>query len=165
MKLTEMFLGQLERETPITRRALERVPPDRAQWKPHPKSMALGTLASLIASMPSWIATMIEKDELDIGAGAGASSPTGTNRELIELFEKSIATARRALSGTTDEHLMTLWRLRYGDRILSNAPRYIMIQGAVLGHLAHHRGQLTVYLRLNDIPVTVIYGATADESH
>jgi uncharacterized damage-inducible protein DinB len=165
MKLTEMFLGRLERETPITRRALERVPPDRAEWKPHPKSMALGNLASLIASMPSWIAMMIEKDELDIGAGAAASSPTRTNRELIELFEKSIDTAQRALSRTTDEHLMTPWRLRYGDRILSNGPRYVMIEGGVLSHLAHHRGQLTVYLRLNDIPVPAIYGATADESH
>ncbi|HEY8180906.1 MAG TPA: hypothetical protein VII32_01610 [Thermoanaerobaculia bacterium] len=165
MKLTDMFLGQLEREVPITRRALERVPPDRAQWKPHPKSMSLGSLASLIASMPSWIATMIEKDELDIGAGEGASKPTSTNRELIELLDKSIDTARRALSKTNDEHLMTKWKLRFGDRILSEAPRYVMINGAVLMHLAHHRGQLTVYLRLNDIKVPVIYGATADETH
>ncbi|MDQ6801466.1 MAG: DinB family protein [Acidobacteriota bacterium] len=165
MKLTEMFLGQLERETPITRRALERVPPDRAQWKPHPKSMALGNLASLIASMPSWIATMIEKDELDIGAGEGGSAPTSTNRELIELLDKSIDTARRALSNTTDEHLMTRWKLRFGERILSEAPRYVMISGAVLSHLAHHRGQLTVYLRMNGIKVPVIYGATADEAH
>src|SRR5882724_12042007 len=100
MKLTEMFLGQLEREAPTTRRALERVPPDRAQWKPHPKSMALGNLASLIASMPLWIVTMIEKDELDIGAGAGASPSTSTNRELIELLDQSIEAARRALSKT-----------------------------------------------------------------
>jgi uncharacterized damage-inducible protein DinB len=164
MQLTEMFLGQLEREVPTTRRALERVPLDRAQWKPHPKSMALGALASLVASMPSWIAMMIEQDELDIGAGAGTSTQAHTNRELIELLEKSIDTARRALSKTTEEHLMTKWTLRHGDRVLTDAPRYVMIGGGVLMHLAHHRGQLTVYLRLNDIPVPTIYGSTADES-
>src|SRR2546430_7490804 len=164
MKLTDTFLGQLEREIPTTRRALERVPLNRADWKPHPKSMALGNLASLIASMPSWIVTMIEKDELDIAAGEGASKPLSTNRELIELFEKSVDAAQRALSKTNDEHLMTKWKLRYGDRILTEAQRYVMIGGGVLMHLAHHRGQLTVYLRMNDVPVPAIYGGTADEA-
>src|SRR5437016_3360150 len=100
MKVTEFFLAQLENEAPPTRRALERVPLDRAQWKPHPKSMALGNLASLIATMPSWIAVMVEKDELDIGTGAGAAPQTKTNRELVELLDKSVADARRALSKT-----------------------------------------------------------------
>ena len=165
MKLTELFLAQLEAEVPATRRALERVPPDRAQWKPHPKSMALGNLASLIASMPSWIATMIEKDELDIGKGEGGSKPTSTNRELIALLDKSVDAARRALSNTTDDHLMTKWKLRFGDRVLTESPRWVMINGSVLMHLAHHRGQLTVYLRMNDIAVPSIYGGSADEAH
>ena len=163
MKMTEMFLAQLERETPATRTALERVPAARNDWKPHEKSMSLGALASLVASMPSWIATMIEQNELDIGKGAGAQSAASSSRELVQLFEKSIASARRALSNTNDGHLMTSWRLRYGDRVLSEQPRHIMIADGVFSHLAHHRGQLTVYLRLNNIPVPPIYGATADE--
>ena len=164
MKLTDLFLAQLQAELPSTRRALELVPADRAGWKPHPKSMALGNLASLIASMPSWIATMIDKDELDIGKGEGAAKPTGTNRELLELLDKSVDAARRALSNTNDEHLMTKWKLRFGDRVLTESPRWVMINGAVLMHLAHHRGQLTVYLRMNDIAVPPIYGGTADEA-
>jgi len=163
MKMTEMFLAQLEREAPGTRSALERVPAGRSDWKPHEKSMPLGTLASLVASMPSWIATMIEQNEMDIGAGGGAQSAARTSRELVQLLDKSIAAAKRALTSTTDKHLMTLWRLRYGDRVLAEKPRYVMITDGVFSHLAHHRSQLTVYLRLNNIPVPALYGATADE--
>jgi len=165
MKMTEMFLAQLEREAPLTRSAVERLPAGRNDWKPHEKSRPLGMLASLVASMPSWIATMIEQNELDIGAGGGAQSPAQTSRELVQLLDKSIAAARRALSSTTDEHLMTSWRLRYGNRVLSEEPRHVMITDGVFSHLAHHRGQLTVYVRLNNVPVPAIYGATADEGH
>jgi uncharacterized damage-inducible protein DinB len=126
--------------------------------------MPLGTLASLVATMPSWIATMIEQNELDIGAGGGAQSAARTGRELVQLLDKSIDAARRALGSTTDKHLMTSWRLRYGDRVLAEKPRYVMITDGVFSHLAHHRGQLTVYLRLNNIPVPAVYGATADEA-
>jgi len=161
MKMTELFLAQLEREAPITRKAVERVPEERNDWKPHPRSMLFGYLAALVASMPSWIAMAIERDELDLGAG-GAQSAVATSRELLEVFDKSAASARRALSSTNDEHLMTPWVLRHGQRVLSRQPRYVVV-GDVFTHLAHHRGQLTVYLRLNDRPVPSIYGPTADE--
>jgi uncharacterized damage-inducible protein DinB len=161
MKMTELFLAQIEREAPITRKAVERVPEGRNDWKPHPRSMLFGYLAALVASMPSWIAMAIERDELDLGAG-GAQSAVATSRELLEVFDKSAASARRALSSTNDEHLMTPWVLRHGQRVLSRQPRYVVV-GDVFTHLAHHRGQLTVYLRLNDRPVPSIYGPTADE--
>jgi uncharacterized damage-inducible protein DinB len=161
MKMTELFLAQLERELPITSKAVARVPEGRNDWKPHPKSMPFGYLAALVASMPSWIAMAIEQDELDLGAGT-AQPALATNRELLQVFEKSAAAARRALSGTTDDYLMTPWVLRMGDRVLAKNPRYVVV-GDTFTHLAHHRGQLTVYLRLNEIAVPSVYGPTADE--
>ena len=162
MNMNELFIAQLDRETANTRRALERVPEGKADWKPHAKSMPLGYLSTLVASMPSWIATMVERDNLDIGAGGAPSAPKN-NRELVELFDKSIASARRALSSTNDAHLMKPWQLIVSGRVVDEKPRYAMI-GDTFTHLAHHRGQLTVYLRLNDRAVPSIYGPTADES-
>ena len=160
MKLPEMLLAQLERETAATRKTVERVPEGKADWKPHPKSMAMGYLSSLVATMFGWIATMIEHDHLDLAAGGGSSASTGAER--LALFDKSVSDARRALSSTTDEHLMKPWQLRMGETVLDEKPRYIMIIDT-FSHLAHHRGQLTVYLRLNNQPVPSIYGPTADE--
>jgi uncharacterized damage-inducible protein DinB len=161
MKLTDMLLAQLEREVASTRKSVERVPEGKPDWKPHPKSMPLGYLSNLVASMFGWIALMIEKDYLDLAAGGNRpSASTGADR--LALFDKSVADARAALSNTTDEHLMTPWQLRMGDKVLDEKPRYIMIADT-FSHLAHHRGQLSVYLRLNDQPVPSIYGPTADE--
>ncbi len=160
MKLSEMLLAQLEREIAATRKTVERVPEGRTDWKPHPKSMAMGYLSSLVATMFGWITTMIEHDYLDLAAGSGSSASTGMER--LALFDKSVSDARRALLNTTDEHLMKPWQLRMGETVLDEKPRYIMIIDT-FSHLAHHRGQLTVYLRLNDQPVPSIYGPTADE--
>lgn len=161
MKVTELLLAQLEREIDATRKAVERVPEGKTDWKPHPKSMPMGYLTNLVASMFGWIAMMIEKDHLDLAAGGGRPSAS-TGAERLALFDKSVADARRALSDTSDEHLMQPWQLRLGDRVLDEKPRHIMIADT-FSHLAHHRGQLTVYLRLNDQPVPSIYGPTADE--
>jgi hypothetical protein len=160
MKLTELLLAQLERETAPTRKLLERVPEGKADWKPHPKSMPMGYLSSLVAGMFGWIATMIESEHLDLAGGGGSSPSTGEER--LAHFDKSVADARRALSSTTDDHLMKLWQLQVGGTVVDEKPRYIMITDT-FSHLAHHRGQLTVYLRLNDRPVPSIYGPTADE--
>jgi uncharacterized damage-inducible protein DinB len=162
MAIAEMLLAQLEREIDATRKTLERVPDGKPDWKPHPKSMPMGYLSSLVATMFGWIATMIEKDHLDLAAGGGGpSASTGTER--LDLFDRSVADARRALSGTTDEHLMKPWQLQVGGRVVDEKPRHIMIVDT-FSHLAHHRGQLTVYLRLNDQAIPSIYGPTADES-
>jgi uncharacterized damage-inducible protein DinB len=110
--------------------------------------------------MFGWIATMIEQEHLDLAGGNAPSASTAADR--LALFDKSLADARRALSSTTDEHLLKPWQLRLGGKVLNEKPRYIMIADT-FSHLAHHRGQLTVYLRLNDQPVPSIYGPTADE--
>ena len=163
-KITELLLAELEREAAGTRRALERVPEGRNDWKPHEKSMPLGYLAALVATMPGWIAAMIELDELDVtAAGEYQTRIQSTNRELLEAFDKALDKGRAALAATTDEHLMTTWKMLAGGHVVSEQPRYVAIRDGALNHLAHHRGQLTVYLRLNDVPVPSLYGPTADE--
>ena len=162
MKLTELFLAELEQEAVATHRTLERVPDGRYDWKPHEKSMTLGYLAELVARMPSWPVFMINKDELDLATNE-KPKPLRTSRELVEALDQSVADAREALLNTTDEHLMTPWRLVVGGKVVSEQPRYLALRHGVFNHLAHHRGQLTVYLRLNDAPVPAIYGPSADD--
>jgi hypothetical protein len=161
MNIAETLLAQLEREIPATRKLVERVPEGMSDWKPHPKSMPMGYLTALVAGMLSWIATMIEHDHLDLGSGNAPPSPA-TPADRLALFDKSVDAARRALENTTDEHLMTPWQLRVKGTVVDEKPRHIMIVDT-FSHLAHHRGQLTVYLRLNDKPIPSIYGPTADE--
>jgi uncharacterized damage-inducible protein DinB len=165
MELKKLFLEQLEREGVASRKAIERVPEGQNGWKPHEKSMELGKLAALVATMPGWVALMIEHDELDLD-GNGKSFrtvPAESRAELVAMLDKALAESHRALEGTTEEHLMKPWRLKMGKQVLSEGPRYVTIRDGALSHLAHHRGQLTVYLRLNDAKVPAIYGPTADE--
>lgn len=163
--MTEVFAAQLEREAVGTRRAVESVPEGRPDWKPHPKSMPLGYLATLVATMPGWVAMAIEQDELDLNPPGGTSSGPkviGTRAELLKALDESLAKSRAALAKTTDEHLMTPWRLLVAGKVVMEQPRYVVI-GDSIAHLAHHRGQLTVYLRLNDLAVPAIYGPSADD--
>jgi uncharacterized damage-inducible protein DinB len=163
MKLTDMFLAELEREVAATRNSVARVPEGKNDWKPHEKSMPLGYLAVLVATMPGWIDGMVNHNEIDFRSPhAYQTKELGSTRELVEAFDQSLDKARKALAGTTDEHLMTNWRLRAGEHIISEQPRYIFIQDNFT-HLAHHRGQLTVYLRLTGASVPSIYGPSADE--
>jgi len=162
MTLTEMFLTQLDREAPGTRRALERVPEGKNDWKPHEKSMPLGYLATMVASMPSWIATMIEWDELDLSSTPRPPIPE-TNGDLLRLFDESLAKGRRALRAASEDRLMTTWRMVFDGKVVNEQVRHIAISDGVLSHWAHHRGQLTVYLRLNGAAVPSLYGPTADE--
>lgn len=167
MKMTEFFLAQLEREAVGTRRALERVPEGRPDWKPHEKSMPLGYLSTLVATMPSWIAMTVAQDELDLDPpSAPKYTPPAwsTNRELLQVLDQSVAQGRAALEATTDEHLMTPWRLLVGGQVVMENPRHVVL-GDTFTHQAHHRGQLTVYLRLNGAPVPSIYGPSADDNH
>jgi uncharacterized damage-inducible protein DinB len=165
MKLTEQFLAELDREAPRTRRALENVPLDRADWKPHAKSMALGQLAGLVATMPSWVTLILEQDELNLTPppGQGQYQPPAMDK-LVEVHDKHVIKGRESLSKTNDEFLLTTnWRLVAGGHVVMNQPRYIVLRDT-LNHLAHHRGQLTVYLRLTDSKVPAIYGPSADDS-
>jgi len=165
MKLNQLFLEQLDVETKSTRRALERVPEGKNDWKPHEKSMPLGYLAALVAKMPGWIAMMVDQDAYDLNAKDARFQPVAlaTNEELVASFDEAAAAARRALLGTTDEHLQKNWKMLVGGHVVSDAPRYTSIRDAVFTHLGHHRGQLTVYLRLNEALVPSIYGPSADE--
>ena len=166
MKLTDLLLAELERESGPTRRTLERVPEGRYDWKPHEKSMTLGNLATLVATMPGWIDMMVNQDQLDIApVGGSAYKPAAlrTVRDLVEALDGAVAKGREALASTTEEHLMTPWKLLAGGHVMSEQLRYIAIREGVFSHLAHHRGQLTVYLRLNGASVPAIYGPSADE--
>lgn len=166
MKLTDLLLSDLDREEPLTRRALEAVPDGREDWKPHDKSMPLGRLASLVAMMPSWVSMMIERDEFDVAPQPGAASQFSqaakTRAERVKTLTDGFAAARNALRSTTDDHLMKPWRLKAGGRVVQEQPRHVVLRDSLM-HLSHHRGQLTVYLRLNDVPVPAIYGPSADD--
>jgi uncharacterized damage-inducible protein DinB len=162
MSMKDVFLAQFERESAGTRNALAAVPEGKNDWRPHPKSMPLGSLAALVASMPSWVPMIVEQTELDLSKGGGQQA-VATNRELLQIHDQSMDAARKSLSKATDEQLMKSWRLLFGEKVLDDRPRHLMIADTI-SHLAHHRGQLTVYLRLNDKPVPAIYGATADQT-
>jgi uncharacterized damage-inducible protein DinB len=164
MKLTEFFLAELEREIPGTRETLERVPEGRNDWTPHQRSMPMGTLANLCATMPAWIDMIINTEELDINPPGGRPRPPlpQSRKELTAALEDSIAKCRKALKNTNDDHLAKEWKLLAGGHLMQQAPRHVMISD-VFNHLAHHRGQLTVYLRLNNASVPAIYGPSADE--
>ena len=166
MKLTELFLEELDREGPLTRRVLERIPEGRNDWKPHAKSMPLGRLAALVAGMPSWLAMMVDKNEFDLNPPGGSSGSFQTNfrtnAELLKTMEDGVGAARAALQKTNDDHLMTPWRLLVAGKTVAEHPRHVMMRDSI-NHLAHHRGQLTVYLRMNDLPVPAVYGPSADD--
>jgi len=166
MTITEFFLAELEREIPRTRRALEQVPTGHHDWKPHPKSMPLGYLAALVATLPSWTYFTIMQDELDIrpvGKEPYTMPEWSTTADLLKIYDDAVAQAREALGGTNDEHLMKPWRFVVAGRVMSEDPRHVVLRDTVFNHIAHHRGQLTVYLRLNEKTVPAIYGPSADE--
>jgi uncharacterized damage-inducible protein DinB len=167
MKMTDLFLAQLDDEAPRTRRALEHVPEGRDDWKPHEKSMAFGRLAMLVATMPTWVNMVIDKDELDLNPPQGASNinqrPLRTSQELVAAHDKGVADARAALAKTTEDHLMKPWKLLVSGRVVNESPRHVVLRDTLM-HLAHHRGQLTVYLRLNNATVPSIYGPSADDT-
>jgi uncharacterized damage-inducible protein DinB len=165
MKLKEFLLAEIEREIDRSRRALEQVPAGKYDWKPHEKSMIFGYLANMVATIPMWITMQINQDELDLAPVDGGKieqKRLDTGEELMQALDKAAADARSAFENTTDEYLQTNWRLLARGQVVMEAPRYEMIQDTI-NHWAHHRGQMTVYLRLMGAKVPAIYGPSADD--
>jgi uncharacterized damage-inducible protein DinB len=166
MKLTEFLLSELNREVERSRRALEQVPEGKYDWKPHEKSMIFGYLADLVATIPSWVTMQIKQDELDVAPAEGQQwkqEAKKTSEALLQALDEGAAVARAALEQTTEEHLLTSWRLLARGKVVMEAPRYQMIQDT-FNHWAHHRGQMTVYLRLMGAKVPALYGPSADDN-
>lgn len=160
--LSESYLKELNAEYRATRACLERIPETLFSYKPHPKSMDLGYLALLVAEIPLWIKQMVTDGEIDL-ATFKHFSPASTS-ELVKHFEDNMQAAREALSGTNDEALQSDFSLKSNGQVLYTSPKMVDV-GVTLNHWVHHRGQLTVYMRLNDIPVPSIYGPSADDKN
>lgn len=160
MTIAATLTPEFDQEMATTRRVLERVPTDKGQWKPHPRSFALGHLAQLVAWMPGWIARTLEEPALDLATAPGYSFET--TPALLKEFDRNVRAAREALARISDADFAKPWSLKHGERVLFTAPRPVVVRQHV-NHLIHHRGQLSVYLRLVDVPVPPIYGPTADE--
>lgn len=167
MSISAAFLPEFDHETANTRKALERIADDKLGWKPHNKSLSLGDLATHLANVPSWTALCLNRDSFDMsppGEDPPRVEPATSVKAALDLFDKNVREGRAAIATASDEVFMNEWTLfRGGEKILS-MPRVAVIRSFILNHMIHHRGQLTVYLRLNDIPVPAIYGQSADES-
>ncbi len=164
MSLSQPFLTELQQESATTRRLLERLPEGALSWKPHEKSMAMGHLAVHIARLLQLLNSVLQQDEYDV-ASSGLGVPEPDNRAgILELFDQALATAVDALKKQPDEKLLAPWRLRNGEQLIFEMPRTSVIRTMILNHTVHHRGQLSVYLRLQNVPLPPIYGPTADET-
>lgn len=160
MSLADTLLPEFDMEMGTTRRVLERVPSEQGEWKPHPKSFALGHLTQLVATMPGWLIRMLGDTHIDLAGQSGYSFQSTDS--LLAQFDKLVRDARTSIEAARDEQLGEPWSLMRGGTVLFTSPRGTVVRTHV-NHMVHHRGQLTVYLRLLDVPVPSIYGPTADE--
>jgi uncharacterized damage-inducible protein DinB len=165
MRLSETLLPELKQEMATTRRLLERVPDDRLGWKPHDKSMSLGRLATHVAELPGFAAMILTGESFDLAARPANSTPNvlGGHQEILDLFDSNVRNGHALLESAENEALMQPWTLRKGDQVAFSLPRVAALRAMILNHIIHHRGQLSVYLRLNDVPVPSVYGPSADE--
>lgn len=163
MPIKEAFIAELKHQSSLTKIMLERVPFDKADWTPHAKSMTLGRLAVHVAEIPHWISDIINIDEFDFQQHYKPHQ-AATTEELLKLLDDTTNTAIADLEKVTDEDLMKNWVVKQGDKVFFNLPKVVAIRGWAFGHQVHHRGQLSVYLRLLDVPVPGMYGPTADEA-
>jgi uncharacterized damage-inducible protein DinB len=163
MTMSQTLLPEFDNEMRLTRKALERVPDDKFDWKPHAKSMSMGRLAGHLAELPAFAAAMIQTEGMNFDKGEYKAAVVTNRAEVLEAFDRNVAAAREAIAGATDDHLRQPWHLIYKEKKLFDAPRAAGLRGMAMNHIVHHRGQLTVYLRLNDVMVPSIYGPSADE--
>ncbi|MCC7126842.1 MAG: DinB family protein [Acidobacteria bacterium] len=165
MNLADALLPEYDREMGLTRKLLERIPDDKFAWAPHAKSMPLGRLAEHLAELGYWMAMTVNQSEFDLATGRpeGYRSPA-TRDAVLAMFDSAVTTSRGVLNDRTDAELMAPWTLKRGGQELFTMPKAVVIRNFVLNHIVHHRGQLSVYLRLLDVPVPSIYGPSADEA-
>jgi uncharacterized damage-inducible protein DinB len=166
MKISDSLLPEFDQEMANTRKVLERVPHDKLSWKPHAKSFDFGALSAHIATMPGWATLTMEQDAFDYAPPGGEPYKTPTfasNKDLVAAFDKGVAEARAAFAAADDSKFLEPWTLMAGGNALFTMPRIAVVRSFVMNHTIHHRAQLGVYLRLNDIAVPSAYGPTADE--
>jgi uncharacterized damage-inducible protein DinB len=166
MALIEALRAEFEHEMPLTRTTLARTPANRAAWRPHPKSMSFGELAMHVADAPGWMATALNTTQFDfapLGAPPHQPTPFTTTEAVLALFDQNVAKARAALAAAQDDQLSVPWSLLAGGKVLFTMPRLAVLRDFGFNHIVHHRAQLGLYLRLNDLPVPSVYGPTADE--
>ena len=166
MAFSDALLPEFDHEVVGIRKTLERVPEDRLAWKPHQKSMTMGGLATHLATLLTWAVTAVDTESLDLAPGGvplPGPAPVKSRKELLEMFDKNVAGARKAIAGAADAHLLKPWTLLHSGKTVLTMPRIAVLRSFVMNHSIHHRAQLGVYLRLNDVPVPSIYGPSADE--
>ena len=167
MPLSAALLPEFDQEITSTRKTLERVPENKFGWKPHEKSGAMGWLAAHIANLPGWLVMTMKQDSLDLAPGGvqvQPPPPPKSSQELLATFDKNVKEARAALAAASDAELMKPWSLLNNGAVLMTLPKAAVVRSFIMNHLIHHRAQLGVYLRLNNIAVPAIYGPSADES-
>lgn len=165
MPIAQTILPEFDLEMQATRSVLERVPTDELGWKPHDKSMTLVRLATHLARLPEWAEVTLAQDELDLASPEAQRRPEepASAEEILSIFDESVSRARSKIAATSDEEFGRSWSLKTGEEVRFTAPRAAVLRRFVLNHMIHHRGQLTVFLRLLDVPVPQTFGPTADE--
>ncbi len=162
MRLADTIVAELDQEAQTTKRVLERIPEDKLGWRPHPRSFSLGQLAMHIASVPGGIAAAMVPDTMEVPSFAQAEAKS--RQEILDTFSKSMATAKDTLKGMDDARLGSTWSLVRNGKAVMTMPRIAVVRSIMLNHVYHHRGQLSVYLRMLDVPLPSIYGPSADEN-
>ncbi len=166
MALSEALLPEFDQEMANTRITLARVPEDKLGWKPHEKSGTMGWLATHLANLPSWVAFTVGQDSLDVrppGSSGLGIPPAKSQKEILEMFDQNVATARAVIAAASDAQLMQPWTLLSGGKPVFTMPKIAVLRSFIMNHSIHHRAQLGVYLRLTGIPVPAMYGPSADE--
>jgi uncharacterized damage-inducible protein DinB len=163
MRFSDAMVQEFLHESQTTKKLLERLPEDKLSWKPHEKSMPLNRLATHITEIPQWTDIIVNQDSFDMASVDYTPTILESRQEILDSFQKNLDKFAEVLQGKGDGHLLAGWQLKEGDKVMLDLPRAAAIRGFIISHVIHHRGQLSVYLRENDVPIPAIYGPSADE--